>query len=97
MAGAARPGEAAAAAQAVDGRDQQPQVGETPVRRDHRVAHTVTLGCSCGEDLLPDPTDLTELVDRGEPAVLGAPVDDPLRQDRADAGQLLELGGSLPS
>ena len=52
--------------------------------------HTRTFGPDLGEQLVADPADLAELVDRGEPAVLGPPVQDPLRQHRAHARQRVE-------
>jgi hypothetical protein len=49
-------------------------------------------GAEPGEHGVADPTDLTELVDAREPAVLGAPVEDPLGEHRTDPGQRVELG-----
>ena len=43
------------------------------------------------EPLLPDPLDLTQLLDRAEAAVLVAELDDPLGQRRADPVELVEL------
>ena len=48
------------------------------------------------EDQHADPTDLGELVDGGEPPVLGPPVDDALGAHGPDAGQRLELGSAGP-
>ena len=50
-------------------------------------AHTVTDRPQVGQGRLADARDLTQLVDRAEPAVRGAPVEDPLGQHRPDAGQ----------
>src|SRR5690606_28156448 len=51
------------------------------------------LVAEAAQELFPDPTDLGQLLHRGEPAVLGAPVDDALGQHRSDPGQGVQRSG----
>src|SRR5450631_1320386 len=50
------------------------------------------LGPDLRQELVPDTTDLTKLVDGGEPAMSGTPVQNPLREDGAHSGQRVQCG-----
>src|SRR5450759_3158039 len=92
-AAAARPGRPARS------RARAPAAGGRRVAGGRQVAGRCRLrgdshrdrGADLGELALPHAADLTQLVNAGEPTVLLAPGDDPLRQHRADAGQGVEL------
>ena len=74
-------------------RRDEPQVDAGRRPRAAPARQTVDLGLEVGELRLPDALHLAQLVDAAEAAVLGAPVDDALRQHRPDARQGLEVAG----